>query len=151
MVQVRSTISTINPNTLRPVFHRFLHARQRTMNVKDLYRLGVPAFVSSTLDKIMTISENASPCTDAPSLIYLHRMVPLEPTAPKVVGVAWGMLCVARENVTGGDIITNESFTEPLPGDLVLFGDSSYYLRHLQPVDHFQEAYMDVLWFMRSP
>lgn len=144
MVQVKSTVTSINPNTLRPIFHRFLNHKQRTMNITDLYKLGVPSYVCSTLDKVLLIP-SISVAT------YIHRMVPLEPTMPKVTGIPYGMLCVARENVDGGDIVTKEpQFVEPRSGDLILFPPpTSYYMRPLQPVDTTQDAYMDVIWFMQ--
>lgn len=147
MVQVHSTLKTINTNTLRPVFHRFLSPRQRTLNMSELYQLRVPSFVATTLDKILQLPT-------IPVQSYLHRMVPLEPMMPKVIGVPYGMLCVARENVSGGDVVTNEEFIEPRPGDLILFQETltlePYYMRPLQPMEYTQDAYMDVIWFMAN-
>ena len=162
MVQVKSTVTSINPNTLRPIFHRFLSPRQRTMNIAELYKLGVPAYVCSTLDKVLLIP-SVSVAT------YIHRMVPLEPTMPKVIGIPYGMLCIARENVEGGDIVTNEpQFIEPRSGDLIIFpsqpqlqthtnsqlekkqNEITYYMRPLQPIQTSQDAYMDVIWFMQN-
>lgn len=149
MVHIQSTLKTINTNTLRPIFHRFLSPRQRTLSVNELYKLGIPAFMAAALDKIILIPT-------IPVTTYIHRIVPLEPIVPKIVGIPYGLLCVARENVSGGDVVTKEDFLEPRPGDLILFhdnkeeNDSKYYIRPVQPVEYMQDAYMDVIWFMKS-
>lgn len=141
MVQVNNVITSINTINLRPLFHRFLRPNQRTMNVMDLYTLGIPSYVGATLDKVLAIP-NTSVST------YIHRMAPLESPLPKVMGHPYGMLCIARENVVGGDIVTNEEFIEPRPGELILFQDTPYYVRPVQPIESSHDSYMDVLWFV---
>jgi hypothetical protein len=141
MVQVKSVITSINTANLRPIFHRFLRPNQRTMNVTDIYALGIPSYVCTTLDKILALPT-------VPVSTHIHRMKPLEPPIPKLAGVPYGLLCVARENVLGGDIVTNDTFIEPRLGDLILFHDHPYYVRPLQPIEFSHDSYMDVLWFM---
>lgn len=76
-------------------------------------------------------------------------MKPLEPPVPKLTGNPYGLLCIARENVHGGDVVTDAEFIEPRPGDLILFQDTPYYVRPVQPMESSHDSYMDILWFMQ--
>ena len=143
MVQLQSVITSINTTNLRPLFHRFLRPNQRTMSFNDLYNVGLTSYVSTTLDKILSIPT-------IPVSTYIHRITPLEPPMPKLLGNPYGLLCIARENVLGGDIVTHDVFIEPRPGDLILFNNTPYYVRPIQPLEIYQDAYMDVIWFMAA-
>jgi hypothetical protein len=83
--------------------------------------------------------------------LYIHRITPLERTSPLVPGNPVGFLCVARENIHGGDVITKLKTYDVRMGDLVtvsLDTFESFYIHPVQPIDVHMDAYMDVIWFI---
>ena len=146
MVQIRNVLSHVNTNTLRPIYHRFLTSKARHCKIETLYRSGLPPSALLTFEKVHQL---LLPSSDNLQM-YIQRIVPLEQTHLNVSGIPYAVLCVARENTLGGEIITKTTTTDLLPGVLATFDNDalSFHIRQLQPINIFEDSYMDVVWFI---
>lgn len=142
-MQTHNVIAKVNVHSLRPVFHRFLgSSRARVMNAADLR--GLPTDAALAL-------QNAKKLVPEGTQMYIHRMVPLESTDPKLMNRI-GVLCVARENVDGGIILTN---TKSMDLQMGVFGwlpqdDTPWYASSIGSWNTYEDTYMDVIWFVTA-
>ncbi len=138
-MQTHNVLSRVNVHTLRPIFHRFLTPRTRVLPVD----IGpVPSDVSTTLNKTRSL-------LGMDVEMHIHRMVPFEPTDPGLcIQKPVAILCVARENATGGFIMTKTNKVELVPGQLIFVpqDQSTWYISSIGELAPFQDTYVDVVW-----
>lgn len=136
-MQTHNVLSRVNVHTLRPVFHRLLSPQTRVLHVDTAY---VPNDVSSTLQKTRSL---IGPETE----LHIHRMVPFETTDPGIHKPI-AVLCIARENASGGYIMTKTNKIELIPGQLTFVpqDQTTWYVSAIGELAPYQDAYVDVVW-----
>lgn len=145
-MQTLNVVSRVNVHTLRPVFHRFLSARSRVLEI-DMDNSTYPQDIGTAFQKTRELI--AAP--DIAVALHIHRMVPFETTDP---GIRYPMaiLCIARENASGGFLMSKTNKVELFPGQLTLLPEdpSTWYISAIGEIAPFEDAYVDVVWFSRS-
>lgn len=79
-------------------------------------------------------------------------MVPFETTDPKVANRV-GVICISRENVMGGYVLTKTKSIELMPGvfgHLPLDIDTTWYVSAIGEMMERQDTYLDVLWIVEN-
>jgi hypothetical protein len=141
-MQTHNVVSRVNVHNLRPIFHRLLTSRSRVLNVDNTR--GIPPDALHALEKTRGIM-------DGPVELHIHRMVPFESTDPGIKEVI-AVLCIARENASGGFIMTKNNKVELFPGQFTVLPTDpcSWYVSAVGEMNAFEDTFVDVVWCSRS-
>lgn len=148
MIQTQNILSRVNVHSLRPVFHHFLTPQKRVLHIQELSSL--PHDSHNTLKKTLEFANHIYKSDNLG--IYMHRMVPFETTDPKVANRV-GVICISRENVMGGYVLTKTKSIELMPGvfgHLPLDIDTTWYVSAIGEMMERQDTYLDVLWIVEN-
>jgi hypothetical protein len=152
-IQFYDARAYINTHSLRPAFH---HVRS---NVTNTSTLQLTQDTSRMLDRGKHICQLGQSYTPS---VFVQRLTPESSsiTPPFLQNFTQvGVLCVARENATGG-WMTSTAPTLPtlhhefIPGFMLVVrqGICHHEVSPILPIDLHSEAYVDLVWFVdQSP
>lgn len=144
MMQTYNVMSKVNVHNLRPMFHRFLNVHPRILPVHQI--LGIPPDAAVAFKKTRDLLD-----ASADIELHMHRMVPFETTDPGIRNLI-AVLCIARENASGGFVMTKTKKVELIPGELSILPDdvTTWYVSAIGEDNTYEDTFVDVVWCTRA-